>query len=59
MKACIERMKADPASRKCIEDRYLGPELDLDKLITYPHGSTRLHLREGHEVSGLRRALLW
>jgi len=33
MKACIERMKADPASRKCIEDRYLGPELDLDKLI--------------------------
>ena len=27
MKACIERMKADPATRKCIEDRYLGPEL--------------------------------
>ena len=39
MKACIERMKADPASRKCIEDRYMGPELDLDKLIMYPRGS--------------------
>src|SRR6266567_2138517 len=37
MKACIERMKADPASRKCIEDRYLGPELDLDKLLTKTH----------------------
>jgi ubiquinone biosynthesis protein COQ4 len=39
MKACIERMKADRATRKCIEDRYLGPELDLDTLITYPTGS--------------------
>ena len=39
MKACIERMKADPATRKCIEDRYLGPELDLDALIAYPRGS--------------------
>ncbi len=39
MKACIERMKADPAAGKCIDDRYLGPELDLDKLIAYPRGS--------------------
>ena len=39
MKACIERMKADAATRKCIEDRYLGPELELDTLITYPRGS--------------------
>lgn len=39
MKACIERMKADPATRKCIEDRYLGPELDLEALATYPRGS--------------------
>ena len=39
MKACIERMKADPATRKCIEDRYLGPELDLDALSMYPRGS--------------------
>src|SRR6267142_775820 len=39
MKACIERMKADPTTRKCIEDRYFGPELDLDMLITYPRGS--------------------
>src|SRR5262244_3485959 len=39
MKTCIERMKKDPATRKCIDERYLGPELDLDKLITYPRGS--------------------
>jgi len=39
MKACIDRMKADPASRKCIEDRYLGPELNLDLLLMYPRGS--------------------
>jgi len=39
MKACIERMKADPATRKCIEDRYMGQELELEKLITYPRGS--------------------
>ena len=39
MKACIERLKADPAARKCIDDRYLGPELDLDKLVAYARGS--------------------
>ena len=39
MKACIERMKAEPATRKCIEDRYMGPELNLDELVTYPRGS--------------------
>jgi ubiquinone biosynthesis protein Coq4 len=39
MTACIERMKADRATRACIEDRYLGPELDLDELLTYPRGS--------------------
>jgi ubiquinone biosynthesis protein COQ4 len=39
MKACIERMKADLAMRKCIEDRYMGQELKLEKLITYPRGS--------------------
>jgi hypothetical protein len=26
MKACIDRMKADPATHRCIEDRSLGPE---------------------------------
>jgi ubiquinone biosynthesis protein COQ4 len=39
MKACIERMKAEPAARKCIEDRYMGPELNLDELVNYPRGS--------------------
>ena len=39
MAACIERMRKDPATRKCIEDRYLGPELDLDALVGYPRGS--------------------
>jgi ubiquinone biosynthesis protein Coq4 len=39
MKTCLERMKAEPATRKCIEDRYMGPELNLDELIAYPRGS--------------------
>ena len=39
MRACIERVKADPASRKALEDRYMGPELDLEKLISCPRGS--------------------
>jgi len=39
MTACIERMKADPATRQCIEDRYMGPEMDLDKLLSCPRGS--------------------
>jgi ubiquinone biosynthesis protein Coq4 len=39
MKACIERMKADPATRRIIEDRYMGPEMDLESLIGYPRGS--------------------
>lgn len=39
MKACIERMKAEPATRKCIEERYIGPELDLDEWVNYPRGS--------------------
>jgi ubiquinone biosynthesis protein Coq4 len=56
MKACIERMKADPAAGKCIDDRYLGPELDLDKLIAYPRRLPRLYLRQGHEASGVRPA---
>jgi ubiquinone biosynthesis protein Coq4 len=36
---CIERMRADPPARKCIEERYMGPELNLDELVTYPRGS--------------------
>ncbi|MFN0071445.1 MAG: Coq4 family protein, partial [Chloroflexota bacterium] len=39
MTACIERMRADPVTRKCIEDRYMGPELNLDELVDYPRGS--------------------
>lgn len=39
MHACIERMKADPAMRRCFDDRYMGPELDLDELVKYPRGS--------------------
>jgi len=39
MMACVERMKAEPATRKCIEDRYMGPELDLDELVKHPRGS--------------------
>ena len=25
--------------RKCFDDRYMGPELDLDALVQYPRGS--------------------
>src|SRR5262249_27247978 len=39
MKTCIERLKAAPAARKCIDERYMGPELNLDELATYPRGS--------------------
>ena len=39
MLACVERMKADPAMRKCFDDRCIGPELDLDELVKYPRGS--------------------
>ncbi len=39
MKACVERMKAEPATRKCFDDRYMGPELDLGELVKYPRGS--------------------
>jgi len=39
MKTCVERMKADPAARKCFDDRYMGPELDLDELVQHPRGS--------------------
>jgi hypothetical protein len=28
MKACVERRKAEPATRKCFDDRYMGPEFD-------------------------------
>jgi hypothetical protein len=31
MKNCIERMRQDPLARKCVEDRYRGPELELPK----------------------------
>jgi len=39
MKACVERMKADSLTRKCFDDRYMGPELDLDALVKCPRGS--------------------
>src|SRR5215468_5780637 len=31
--------RQDPLARTCMEDRYLGPELDLDALVQYPCGS--------------------
>jgi len=38
----VELLPVDPLGElqgECIEDRYLGPELDLDQLLTYPRGS--------------------
>jgi ubiquinone biosynthesis protein Coq4 len=39
MRSCIERVKADPQTRQCVEHRCLGPELDLDELVTHPRSS--------------------
>jgi ubiquinone biosynthesis protein COQ4 len=36
MNASIEKLKQDPASAKMIEERYMGPEYDLDELIKLP-----------------------
>ncbi|MBV9390081.1 MAG: hypothetical protein JOZ78_26960 [Chroococcidiopsidaceae cyanobacterium CP_BM_ER_R8_30] len=39
MQACVERVRAIPEARKMMEERYLGPEVDLDALLQLPPGS--------------------
>src|SRR4030095_9321073 len=39
MKACASHRQAAPAMRRCFDDRYMGPELDLDEVVKYPRGS--------------------
>ena len=36
MKNCIERLKEDPESAKMFEEKYMGPEYDLDELSKLP-----------------------
>ncbi len=37
--ACVERVKAIPAARALMAERYLGPDIDLDALVQLPAGS--------------------
>lgn len=39
MAVCVERVKAIPEARAMMEERYLGPKIDLDALLTCPKGS--------------------
>lgn len=39
MQVCVDRVKADPEARELMEERYLGPDVDLDALLQLPHGT--------------------
>jgi ubiquinone biosynthesis protein COQ4 len=39
MKACIERLKADPDFAKLLSDGYESPDFKLDEMLKYPPGS--------------------
>jgi ubiquinone biosynthesis protein Coq4 len=39
MKNCIERLREDPESTKMFEERYMGPEYELDEMLKSPKGS--------------------
>lgn len=39
MKKCIEHIKVDPASAKILEERYVEPEWNLDKMLKLPKNS--------------------
>jgi ubiquinone biosynthesis protein Coq4 len=39
MQACVERVKAIPEARQMMEERYLGPDIDLNALLQLPRGS--------------------
>ena len=49
MRACVERMKADPEMGALIAEGYTTADYDLDELIEYPVGSL------GHTYAGLVR----
>jgi len=39
MKNCIERLREDAESVKMFEERYMGPEYELDEMLYLPEGS--------------------
>ncbi|HMH10436.1 MAG TPA: Coq4 family protein [Candidatus Nitrosopolaris rasttigaisensis] len=39
MNNCIEKLKKDPDSAKMLEERYMGPEYNLDELMKLPKNS--------------------
>jgi ubiquinone biosynthesis protein COQ4 len=39
MQKCLQAVLSDPASAQLVQERYLGPEFDLDLLLKYPKGS--------------------
>lgn len=39
MRICVDRVRAIPEARQLMEERYLGPAIDLDALSTLPRGS--------------------
>lgn len=39
MQACVERVRAIPEARTLMEERYMGPEVDIDALLTLPRGT--------------------
>lgn len=39
MQNCIERLKEDPECSKMLEERYMGPEYDLEEMIKLPKDS--------------------
>lgn len=39
MQACVERVKAIPEAWAMMEERYLGPDVDLEALLQLPRGT--------------------
>jgi ubiquinone biosynthesis protein Coq4 len=39
MQKCLQVVRNDPASSQLLDERYLGPEFDLEALLQYPKGS--------------------
>ena len=52
MNNCIEKLQKDPASAKMLEERYMGPEYNLDELIIIDPVTTDRHFVSNHEMFG-------
>lgn len=51
MQVCVDRVKAIPAARQMMEERYMGPPIDLDALSTLSRGTL------GHTYASVMKAL--